>query len=234
MSAVRIELEIDERPGRTPEDVHAFLDFEEGRDPTVEISVGERSFRVTLPRMAFVDHFAREAREKQKKNIDQIPAEVVLGVQRTPHNPYRLFSLYWYVWKELNLDWVPYHVGTTFAGEPCPSMPRVKRQGPNGYHCPACGKEFPTFRRIFALLYSISKSYPKDGLVDGVWVRDADRGSNTCLSPRDLQTLVSMGFLNEPTMASKWKHTLKDHRFWDDLQQVPIMETYGWLLREQT
>lgn len=61
------------------------------------------------------------------------------------NNPHPMFSDEWHRWKEENEGWVPYHVGTTPSGAPCPTMPRVVKARPGVYRCPACGKEFPTY-----------------------------------------------------------------------------------------
>ena len=155
--------------------------------------------------MAFVDHFAREAREKQKKNIDPLPKS--FSVCKGRHTPYRLFSLYWYVWKELNLDWVPL---------PCWNHVRrralsvdASRQASRTQWVPLPGlrKGVPDLpANLRSSLLDLEELPPG-------WTRrwclgpDADRGSNTCLSLEIFQTLVSMGFLNRAHDGVKWKHT---------------------------
>lgn len=61
------------------------------------------------------------------------------------HNPHPIWTTAWYVHKERHDNWVPYHIGSTPSGKPCPTMPRVQLVRDGVYRCPACGKEFPTF-----------------------------------------------------------------------------------------
>ena len=67
-------------------------------------------------------------------------------------NPHPLWTLDWYVWKELNEGWVPYHTGTRPDGSDCRTMPRADKVGCGMYRCPDCGKKFPTFLAMKAAL----------------------------------------------------------------------------------
>ena len=52
-------------------------------------------------------------------------------------NPYPLWTIAWFAWKEEHEDYLPYHR--------CDEMPRVYKVAPDLFKCPACGVEFPTY-----------------------------------------------------------------------------------------
>jgi hypothetical protein len=83
-----------------------------------------------------------------KDGVKYNVADILEGRQAPPvmpgPNPHPLWTTEWFAWKERNLNYKPYHVGTTPSGSDCRTMPRVVEVRPGVYRCPACGKEFPT------------------------------------------------------------------------------------------
>lgn len=215
-----VQLEVDEMPGRQPEDTRASLNLHREQDLYVEVTVGDRAFRVTVPRMLLIEHFGQEARSRKISELEDTESTALLGVSRTPHNPHQVYTLRWYAWKEKNEGWFPYHVGTTPAGEPCKTAPRVRPQPYllGGYKCPDCGKVFLASWRIVSLLTAIQRA-SRDS--QGVFHHPHDPDDPTIghVHHKTLDLLVDSGHLQK---AGPIKYRINAHPDWDELDAYGI------------
>lgn len=223
-------LEVDEMPRKHLSDATASLVMHEESDLLVEINVGERSFRVTIPRMMLVTFFGQEIRRRRMNALEQMPEAALLGVEITKMNPYPVYTLRWAAWKEREEGWVPYHVGTTPEGTPCTESPRVKPAmvGILGlYACPSCKKKFLASWRVLSLMLTLRRYADKDGYVDRYTrIVDPDQPPDVdyAIDSNTLGYLIQEGWLLEESKDDSWvpkKLKLNTaHPQWDEVMAV--------------
>lgn len=129
-------------------------------------------------------------------------------------NPHAAFSAEWYVWKEKNEGWLPYHVGKTPSGQYCSSIGRCYIVRPGVYRCGKCGKEFPTWTAIEEEAFQVI-------LTDCRKVRAG-------LLPCD-----SVGYYDPaqwPAPVSEFNHYTQAEMF-HRAEQIAISEAFGYPVR---